>query len=175
MSSALTRSQSSIPTAREGWKSTRSIRELPADRAGLHQGDVIRSANGYLTEVPGNLAWIITNAAPKNILKMVVRTAIEWPGIHLHGHASVIEATRSGPDPKRDRPSEGFLPDAQGPVQSITRNITARTSRLTTASIPLGMNFRVLNRVTVGKQHEEAKRENEAERDAERAVLGPQP
>jgi hypothetical protein len=36
---------------------------------------VIHSINGYLTEQRGNLAWIIANAAPNNILKMNVRTA----------------------------------------------------------------------------------------------------
>jgi S1-C subfamily serine protease len=46
----------------------------PAERAGLHTGDVIRSINGYFTEQRGNLAWIIANAAPSNTLKMVVRT-----------------------------------------------------------------------------------------------------
>ncbi len=36
---------------------------------------MIRSINGYLTEQPGNLAWIIANAAPDKVLKMSVRTA----------------------------------------------------------------------------------------------------
>ena len=43
----------------------------PAERAGLQVGDTIISANGYLTQDPGNLAWIINhhvterNAHPK--------------------------------------------------------------------------------------------------------------
>jgi S1-C subfamily serine protease len=46
----------------------------PAEKAGLHVGDVIHSINGYLTEQRGNLAWIIANATPDNVLKMNVRT-----------------------------------------------------------------------------------------------------
>ncbi len=46
-----------------------------ADKAGLKTGDTIESANGYMTQVPENLSWIIKNAAPGKILKMTVRTA----------------------------------------------------------------------------------------------------
>jgi hypothetical protein len=45
-----------------------------AEKAGLQVGDVIQSINGYLTEVPGNLAWVIANAATDNVLKMNVRS-----------------------------------------------------------------------------------------------------
>jgi hypothetical protein len=45
------------------------------EKAGLRDGDVIRSANGYVTEGPGNLAWIIANAAPDKVLRMSVRSA----------------------------------------------------------------------------------------------------
>ena len=45
-----------------------------AEKAGLKGGDVIHSINGYMTEQRGNLAWIIANAAPNNILKMNVLT-----------------------------------------------------------------------------------------------------
>jgi hypothetical protein len=47
----------------------------PADKAGLAVGDKIESANGYLTQTPENVVWIIKNAAPSNVLKMTVRTA----------------------------------------------------------------------------------------------------
>jgi S1-C subfamily serine protease len=46
-----------------------------AEKAGLHAGDVIHSINGYLTTQPGNMAWIIANAAPDNVLMMNVRNA----------------------------------------------------------------------------------------------------
>ena len=46
-----------------------------AEKAGLQNGDVIRSVNGYLTEQRGNLAWVIANAMPKNELKLDVQTA----------------------------------------------------------------------------------------------------
>jgi hypothetical protein len=46
-----------------------------AEKAGLKPGDVIRSINGYVTTERGNLAWIVANAAPDNVLKMSVRAA----------------------------------------------------------------------------------------------------
>jgi PDZ domain len=46
-----------------------------AEKAGLKVGDVLRSANGFLTEQRGNLAWIIANATPNNVLKLNVQTA----------------------------------------------------------------------------------------------------
>ena len=47
----------------------------PAERAGLEVGDVIHSANGYLTQIHGNLTWIINHAAPDGVLKLSVRRA----------------------------------------------------------------------------------------------------
>jgi S1-C subfamily serine protease len=47
----------------------------PAEKAGLKAGDVIESVNGYVTEAPGNLAWIISHAAPDNVLKLRIRGA----------------------------------------------------------------------------------------------------
>lgn len=44
----------------------------PAEKAGLQPGDIIRSANGYLTEVPGNLTWITENAAADQTLRLTV-------------------------------------------------------------------------------------------------------
>jgi hypothetical protein len=49
----------------------------PADKAGLRVGDVIYSVNGYLTTERGNLAWIITVAAPDGVLKMSVRSVVD--------------------------------------------------------------------------------------------------
>jgi PDZ domain len=46
-----------------------------AEKAGLHVGDIIYSINGYLTQVRGNLAWIIAHAAPNKVLAMRVRTS----------------------------------------------------------------------------------------------------
>ena len=57
-----------------GIKVTSVVSGSPAHRAGLRPGDVIRSSNGYLTTDRGNLAWIISVAAPNNVLKMAVRT-----------------------------------------------------------------------------------------------------
>jgi hypothetical protein len=47
----------------------------PAAQAGLQVGDVIYSANGYLTQVHGHLAWIIANTPSNGELQMNVRTA----------------------------------------------------------------------------------------------------
>ncbi len=48
-----------------------------AERAGLQVGDVIRSANGYLTQVHGNLTWIINNQAANGVLNLVVHRAAD--------------------------------------------------------------------------------------------------
>ena len=47
----------------------------PAERAGLQVGDVIHTANGYLIEQHGNLAWIISSLPANGVLQMSVRTA----------------------------------------------------------------------------------------------------
>jgi membrane-associated protease RseP (regulator of RpoE activity) len=57
-----------------GLKVTKVYPESVAEKAGLHAGDVIHSINGYLTQQPGNLAWIIAHAAPDNVLMMNVHT-----------------------------------------------------------------------------------------------------
>ena len=46
-----------------------------AERAGLQVGDVIHSANGFLTQVHGNLTWIINTQAPNGVLNLNVRRA----------------------------------------------------------------------------------------------------
>ena len=57
-----------------GMKITQIHPGSAAERVGLHEGDIIRSINDYLTQQPGNLEWIYVNAAPNNILKMNVTT-----------------------------------------------------------------------------------------------------
>jgi S1-C subfamily serine protease len=47
----------------------------PAEQAGLQAGDVIYSANGYLTQQHGNLTWIIVSLPPGGALQMNVRAA----------------------------------------------------------------------------------------------------
>jgi hypothetical protein len=56
-------------------KVARVYPESPAQQAGLKVGDVIHSINGYLTEQPGNVAWIIANQAPQKLLTFRVRRA----------------------------------------------------------------------------------------------------
>ena len=58
------------PDGVRGMRITKVFAGLPAEQAGLQVGDVLISANGYKTEVNGNLAWIIANALPDNSLKI---------------------------------------------------------------------------------------------------------
>jgi PDZ domain len=44
----------------------------PAAQAGLQPGDVILSANGYLTQQHGNLTWIISTVPANGVLQMNV-------------------------------------------------------------------------------------------------------
>ena len=57
---------------RKGLKITNILPGSTAANAGLQVGDVILSINGYVTEQRQHLTWIISNAAPDNILKMNV-------------------------------------------------------------------------------------------------------
>ena len=83
-----------------------------AEKAGLKAGDVLRSANGYLTEQRGNLAWIIANATPNNVLKLNVQTAATerpirwWPRfperaklfqVGVERQSRLIARSRTGP------------------------------------------------------------------------------
>ncbi len=64
----------------DGVRAVKVARVYPgtaAETAGLRPGDVIRSINGYRTEEPGNLAWIIINKAPDKVLTINVRTATD--------------------------------------------------------------------------------------------------
>ena len=45
----------------------------PAERAGLQAGDTIVSANGFLTQDPGNLAWIIHHHTTNGAVTLKVR------------------------------------------------------------------------------------------------------
>jgi membrane-associated protease RseP (regulator of RpoE activity) len=45
------------------------------ERAGLKVGDVIRSANGYLTEQPGHLTWVLLKAAADGVITLDVLAA----------------------------------------------------------------------------------------------------
>jgi hypothetical protein len=74
------------PDGQRGMRVAKVDPGTAAAQAGLQPGDVIRSANGFMTEVPGNLAWIINNAASDNRLTMNVRSAKD-------GSARTIVAT----------------------------------------------------------------------------------
>jgi hypothetical protein len=63
-----------LADGRKAMKITNVYSNTGAQTAGLQVGDVLISANGYLTEQRGNLAWIIANATPGSELKLVVRT-----------------------------------------------------------------------------------------------------
>ena len=54
-----------------------------AERAGLQVGDVIHSANGYLTQVHGNLTWIINTQAPNGVLNLNVHRASDGRNVPI--------------------------------------------------------------------------------------------
>jgi S1-C subfamily serine protease len=53
----------------------------PAEKAGMHVDDTIISVNGYLAQIPGNLAWIINHHAPGGVITLVVRKAVSAENI----------------------------------------------------------------------------------------------
>ena len=55
-----------------GLKITRMEPGGAAQKAGLSVGDLIRSANGYLTEQPANLTWILVNNTPDGFVDLNV-------------------------------------------------------------------------------------------------------
>ena len=59
----------------QGMRVDRVYSGSPAERAGLQVGDVIHSANGYLTQIHGNLTWIINTHAPNGVLNLSVHRA----------------------------------------------------------------------------------------------------
>ncbi len=66
-----------LASGRKGMKIMNVYPGTAAQAAGLKAGDVLLSANGYLTEQHGNLAWIIANATPSNQLRLIVLTAAD--------------------------------------------------------------------------------------------------
>jgi S1-C subfamily serine protease len=99
----------------DGVRRMRVARVYPgsvAARAGLQPGDVILSCNGYLTEQPGNLAWIIAHAAPDKVLKMKVRRLGA-------GQEQVITAPFSIDSPDTARPP--YLPPVSPGPPPATR------------------------------------------------------
>jgi S1-C subfamily serine protease len=63
-----------VDSGGRGMQVTRVFPGSAAEQAGLQVGDVIHSANGYLTQEHGNLAWIIANTPSNGELRMNVRT-----------------------------------------------------------------------------------------------------
>jgi PDZ domain len=64
-----------MDAAGNGMQVVRVYSGSAAEQAGLQAGDVIYSANGYLTQQHGNLAWIIGTVPSNGLLQMNVRTA----------------------------------------------------------------------------------------------------
>ena len=63
----------SVDTDRPGHAGDASLSGSAAEQAGLQAGDVIHSANGYVTQEHGNLAWIISTVPSNGVLQMNVR------------------------------------------------------------------------------------------------------
>jgi PDZ domain len=68
----------------------------PADQAGLQAGDVILSVNGFRTEEPGHLVWIVANQAPNRLLTMNVRNISDGKE-----HSVLIQLPAIPVDPSR--------------------------------------------------------------------------
>jgi PDZ domain len=64
-----------VDAAGNGMQVVRVYSGSAAEQAGLQAGDVIYSANGYLTQQHGNLTWIIGTVPSNGELRMNVRTA----------------------------------------------------------------------------------------------------
>lgn len=62
------------PAGLRGMQVTRVDEGSLAQKAGLRVGDLIISINGYLTDEPGNLPWIIINKADDRLLRLNVRS-----------------------------------------------------------------------------------------------------
>jgi len=67
--------QAVVDALGQGMRVDRVYSGSPAERAGLQVGDVIHSANGYLTQIHGNLTWIINTQAPNGVLNLSVHRA----------------------------------------------------------------------------------------------------
>jgi hypothetical protein len=67
--------QAVTDSAGTGMKVMRVYQGSAAQQAGLEPGDVILSANGYVTQQHGHLAWIITTVPPSDELRLTVHKA----------------------------------------------------------------------------------------------------
>ncbi len=65
--------QAVADAAGSGMKVLQVYPESPAAQAGLQPGDIILSANGYVMQQHGNLAWVISSLPPGGALQMNVR------------------------------------------------------------------------------------------------------
>jgi S1-C subfamily serine protease len=66
--------QPAVDSGGRGMQVVQVYAGTPAQQAGLQVGDVIHSANGYLTQEHGNVVWIIANTPANGELRMNVRT-----------------------------------------------------------------------------------------------------
>jgi hypothetical protein len=114
------------PTAREfgideelvvdvgGTLAVKVLRVYPgtaAEEAGLQVGDIILSVNGYLTERPGHLGWIMANAARDNALTMNVRKASDGKTRTITARVPVKPASAAQP-PERPTTNAGEPPQS---------------------------------------------------------------
>ena len=61
-----------------------------AQQAGLEPGDVVLSANGYVTQQPGHLAWIISTVAPERLAAVDGSQGPRRRGSHRESLSSLI-------------------------------------------------------------------------------------
>jgi hypothetical protein len=67
--------QAVVDAGGQGMQVVRVYAGSAAEQAGLQAGDVIYSANGYLTQQRGNLTWIMSGVPSNGDLQMNVRAA----------------------------------------------------------------------------------------------------
>ena len=56
----------------------------PADRAGLQQGDVIRSADGQAIDQPEDVARVVATKQPGDVIKLGVTNGGQERSVEVH-------------------------------------------------------------------------------------------
>ncbi len=88
------------PDGRKGMKIVNILPGSTAERAGLQVGDIITRPTATSPRNADNSNWIITNAAPDNILKLIVRKASDGQEQTVRIDDAVIEwSARRRPRP----------------------------------------------------------------------------
>ena len=74
----------SPPLSGKGAEVATVVSDGPADRAGLHQGDVIRSADGQAINQPEDVARIVGTKQPGDVIKLAVTNGGQQRSVEVH-------------------------------------------------------------------------------------------